>query len=63
MHEVPRADALSVTRTSRSASTSHPDSICRDGRIPHRWIDNITISDMDPEINAFLHTYCADSNT
>jgi hypothetical protein len=53
-------DADSGTRTFVFAvSTSQPDSICRDGRIPHRWNDNITISDEIPEINPVLRTYYA----
>ncbi|MEY9873294.1 8-oxo-dGTP diphosphatase [Streptacidiphilus sp. MAP12-33] len=53
-------DADSGTRTFVFAvNTSQPDAICHDGRIPHRWIDNITISDVIPEINPVLRTYYA----
>lgn len=40
-------------------STGQPDSICHGGQIPHRWIDNITSSDVIPEINPALRTYYA----
>ncbi|MGW3957984.1 NUDIX hydrolase [Streptomyces sp. NPDC004752] len=40
-------------------NASQPDSICRDGDLPHRWIDNITVSDLIPGINPVLHTYYA----
>ncbi|MFF2431683.1 NUDIX hydrolase [Streptomyces mirabilis] len=50
----------SATRTFVFAiSTGQPDGICRDGQIPHRWIDNITISDLVPVINPVLRTYYA----
>lgn len=42
-----------------AVSTGQPDSICHDGQIPHRWIDNITISDLIPGINPLLRTYYA----
>ncbi|MET8646737.1 hypothetical protein [Streptomyces sp. NPDC004675] len=50
----------SATRTFVFAiSTGQPDGICRDGQSPHRWIDNITISDLVPGINPVLRTYYA----
>ncbi|MFL5997858.1 MAG: NUDIX hydrolase [Streptomyces sp.] len=42
-----------------AVSTGQPDSICRSGHLPHRWIDNITVSDLIPRINPLLHTYYA----
>lgn len=53
-------DADSGTRTFAFAvGASLPDAIGHDGRIPHCWIDNITISDVMPEINPVLRTYFA----
>jgi endogenous inhibitor of DNA gyrase (YacG/DUF329 family) len=42
-----------------AVNTGQPDSICHDGQVPHRWIDNITISDLIPEISPVLRTYYA----
>ncbi|MET7609406.1 NUDIX domain-containing protein [Streptomyces avermitilis] len=42
-----------------STTVAQPDSICWTGDIPHRWIDNITISDLIPEINHVLRAYYA----
>lgn len=33
--------------------------VCWPSGIPHRWIDNITISDLVPEINHVLRAYYA----
>ncbi|AZQ36291.1 hypothetical protein EJ357_24875 [Streptomyces cyaneochromogenes] len=44
-------------------NAGQPDGICRDGDLPHRWIDNITVSDLIPGISPVLRTcYAADSS-
>ncbi|MFE5587897.1 hypothetical protein [Kitasatospora sp. NPDC056531] len=52
----------SVTRTFVFVvATGQPDSICRNGQVPHRWIDDITIGDLIPGINPVLRTsYASD---
>ncbi len=51
-------DAENGTRTFVFSTTvDHPDSVCWAGDVPHRWIDNISISDLVPEINPVLRAY------
>lgn len=53
-------DADSGTRTFVfSMTVDQPDSVCWTGDNPHRWIDNIAISDMVPELNHVLRVYYA----
>lgn len=61
-HRFPRhldTDESAIRAFVFAISTGQPDRICRDGQIPHRWIDNITISDLVPGINPVLRTYYA----
>ncbi|MEW1773443.1 hypothetical protein [Streptomyces sp. NPDC086777] len=53
-------DADNGTRTFVFSTTvDQPDSVCWVGDIPHCWSDNITISDLIPEINHVLRAYYA----
>ncbi len=51
-----------VTRVFVFAVTvEHPDSICRDSHIGHRWIDSISISDSVSDIGGVLRVDYADN--
>jgi ADP-ribose pyrophosphatase YjhB (NUDIX family) len=55
-------DCGQVTRVFVFAVTvEHPDSICQDSHVGHRWIDTISIADTVNDIDGILRVYYADN--